>query len=278
MNHRLSNSQLTPELVDFAKMSGNPANHFKGGHERTQHSAEMYGIYRVAASRRWVVMIRRQGAVLRKTFGFGPYGGEQAALEHAKRWRDELVRSHPPTQKKILATRPRSHNTSGVAGVFCVFDAKGTPTAWNAKTVLGPGRVLSKNFNIKALGDLNAKRMAVAEREKQLEMMEGFPHVHEGETLARKSEPRALNANLPARLMPGEELRRSSSTGMPGVFLLRFPSGEPKAWKAATLHHGRAIGRAYFSVRKYGFESAKALAIAARQEQLKLKAMDHQGI
>lgn len=273
MNRRLVIEQLTPEAVGFAEMAGKAANLFKGDRGRAPHTAEMYGIYRVAASRRWVVMIRRQGNVLRKTFGFGPYGGEDAALEWAKLWRDEAVRSHPPTQKKMLAMRPRSHNTSGFAGVFCVFNAQGRPTAWTAKTVIGPGRVLSKNFNIKVLGDLRAKQLAIAEREKQLEMMEGFSQVHAGEILVREAKPRMPDEDLPVPLMPGEELRRSSSTGIPGVFLLRFPSGEPRAWKAATILDGRPIGCVSFSVRKYGFENAKALAVVARQMQLKQKSI-----
>lgn len=181
MNCRLDTQQSASEFAGLPKAAGTVGNRFKGAQERVPHVAEMYGIYRVAASRRWVVMIRRQGAVLRKTFGFGPYGGEEAALERAKLWRDETVRDHPPTQKKMLAMRPRSHNTSGFAGVFCVFNAEGRPTAWNAKTVLGPGRVLSKNFNIRALGSECAKQLAIAEREKQLEMVEGFPKVHVGE-------------------------------------------------------------------------------------------------
>lgn len=52
-------------------------------------------IYRVAHERRWTVNIKRDGRVWSKSFQDEREGGEHAALQAAKAWRDATCAERP---------------------------------------------------------------------------------------------------------------------------------------------------------------------------------------
>lgn len=228
-------------------------------------SADMYGITRGRFG--WKVDIKRQRVSHFKQFTFNIYGGEVPALLRAQAWRDEIVRMHPPSSRVALANAMRRNNTSGIPGVQCRMGSDGQPTAWIANTYLGPGELLSKFFSVARHGAVEAKALAIAERQKQLQQMQGRHRVHPSEALMRKAPPQPLPAGCPQPVARGEVVRRSNKTGISGVNVRKDSAGRVGWWVAVTYLGGKNLQKA-FSVRVHGEAQAKALAIAERQQQL----------
>lgn len=234
------------------------------------HAAAMYGITRYRRGY-WKVVLERNGVTLAKSFPFLVHGSEEAALLHAQAWRDEIVRTHPPMSRRKRAEIPMSTNTSGVPGVQCILRPDGRPEAWTARTKIGPGQVLRKYFSVTRYG-AQARSMAIAERKKQLQQMEGVVIVHPSEVLVRTAPQRTLPLDCPAPLAVREVVRSNNKSGVAGVFFHRSYPTHSGEWIATTYARNRKYLRNHFSVREYGEPEAKALAVAARQKQLELMA------
>jgi len=230
----------------------------------------MYGITRYQRGY-WKVALERNGVTLAKSFPFLVHGSEEAALLHAQAWRDEMVRKHPPMSRRQRAEIPMSTNTTGIPGVQCTLGPDGHPQAWTARTKIGPGQVLRKYFSVKRYG-AQAKPMAIAERKKQLQQMEGVVIVHPSEALVRTAPPRTVPLDCPAPLAVREVVRSNNKSGVAGVFFHRSYPTHPGEWMATTYVGNRKYLRKHFSVTEYGEPEAKALAIAERQKQLELAA------
>lgn len=226
----------------------------------------MYGITRYQRGY-WKVVLERNGVTLSKSFPFLVHGGEETALLRAQVWRDETVRKHPPMSRRKRAEIPMSTNTSGIPGVQCILGPDCHPQAWTARTKIGPGQVLRKYFSVTRYGD-RARSMAIAERKKQLQQMEGMVIVHPSEALVRTAPQRTLPLDCPEPLAVREVVRSNNASGVAGVSFHRSYPTHPGQWLASTYAGNRKYLRKHFSVREHGDAKAKALAIAARQEQL----------
>jgi hypothetical protein len=235
-------------------------------------SIAAYGIIRTGDC--WTFNLTRRGKRHRKAFFFSTYGGAQAALKAARAWRDAFVAANPQYTRDI-AQRPRSDST-GIPGVFCRLKPDGRPHMWVANTQVEPGRVLRKAFSVARYGKL-ARKMAIAERARQLEAMhlrvlsgrlgpQGVEYLqrHGGEPA-----PIALEAEVlpPLPLVPPDLAHRREKIGFSGVECRKDREGRPMSWVARTRAGGR-VQRKVFSIAVYGAEQAKELAIAERRRQL----------
>ena len=234
----------------------------------------MYGITR--GGRGWRVELKRNGVTLFKRFTFKMHQGEEPALARAQAWRDQMVKRHPPVARRQRADILRRNNTTGIPGVSCRTNAEGEPLYWIVQTCIGPGTMLRKCFSVGRYGP-EAKERAIAEREEHLRQMAGLARVHPHEVLLRSAPAWPLPSDCPAPVAAKELLRSTNKSGIPGVFHRRAGPADPGRWVAATrAQHGeRSLTvQQSFSVRKYGEQEARALAIAARQAQLRRCAAD----
>ncbi|MDM0034541.1 AP2 domain-containing protein [Variovorax sp. J22P271] len=231
----------------------------------------MYGITRGSGG--WKVELKRNGTTLFKRFIFKMHQGEAPALARAQAWRDQMVRQHPPVPRRQRADILRRNNTTGIPGVSCRTDAEGEPRYWIVQTYIGPGTMLRKCFSVGRYGP-EARQRAIAEREEHLRLMAGLARVHPHELLLRAAPPRPLPANCPAPVAAQELVRSTNRSGIPGVFHRRAGAADPGRWVAATRSKEGLSLQQSFSVGKYGEAQAKALAVAARQAQLRRCAAD----
>lgn len=248
-----------------------------GGHDFYNVPA-MYGIFRVANS--WRVDLSRARTRFLRSFAFSRYGGEAIALACAQAYRDEIVRNHLPPERSALAQKLRITNKSGVSGVTFRFNAKGEIKSWHAITRVSADRLLTKSFTVGRYGAAQAERLAIAEREKQLQAMKGLRNVHPAEARVRETTRKAPGAKatasksrrtLPEPIPVVEILRKSNSSGTPGVSCVKDADGSPRYWLAKTGGiDGTSIAES-FSVTTHGNEKARLLAINARRAQLKKK-------
>jgi hypothetical protein len=227
----------------------------------------MYGISRSSYSNAWKVQLTREGVAFCKTFSFSTHGGESAALARAQLWRDEVVKKHPPITRQHRASILRRNNKSGIPGVTFTAGPDGEPVSWHAKTYLGPGNILTKTFSVRRRGP-QAKQLAIAEREKQLRQMAGRARVHPSEAVVRTSPSRALPPDGLNPIDRSEIVRRDNTSGISGVNFCRADASDPGFWRARTYVGGGKHITKNFSVKQYGEEKAKALAICERRRQL----------
>jgi len=226
----------------------------------------MYGIRRDLSG--WKVNIKRREVNYFKRFAFSIYGGEASALLRAQAWRDDIVRMHPPLARAAAANQMRRNNTSGIPGVHRHVGSEGQVTGWTARTYLGPGQIVQKYFRVGRYGAAQAKTLAMAERQKQLAQMQGHRRVHPSEALVREAPPQPLPAGCPPPIVKGEVIRRSNKTGIPGVQHRVSDPRHPGWWLALTYAGDGKNLQKSFSIKTYGNDPAKAMAIAERQRQL----------
>lgn len=228
----------------------------------------MYGITR--GVRGWKVTLTRNGVVFYKHFGFRMHQGEAAALLRAQAWRDGVIKKHPPTPRREMAEILRSNNTSGIPGVWCITGPDGMPRYWIAETRITPGKSgkkLSKCFSVGRYGG-DAKKLAIAERQKQLQQMTGLLLPHPDEAHMRAAPARKLPSDCPAPVAQREIVRSSNTSGVPGVKYRKHSPAHQGSWVAVTRMNEIGLHKT-FTVKEHGYEAAKALAIAERQKQLK---------
>ncbi len=230
----------------------------------TPSDASMYGITRRALD--WNVRLVRDGVRHDRTFSFLVFGGQAQALQAAQAWRDLLVRTNPPVSRRERASRLRSTNSSGIAGVSLQYDRHGEPLLWLASTYIGPGQVLRRAFSIRRWG-ADARRLAIKAREQQLAQMHGLAKVHPAEDSLRLADPPPPPRELPAQLPRSAIPRRNNRSSVPGVVRRAGRGHHLGYWTAQTMREGRATSKS-FSVSEYGEEGAKALAIDERERQL----------
>jgi len=224
----------------------------------------MYGISRVDT--KWIVILHRNMERFQKTFSHLTYGGVDAALVAAQAWRDETVRLHLPTLKRERAQKIISTNKSGVPGVRLRLGPDGQPQLWMVQTRIGSQRLL-KSFSVGRYGE-QAKLLAIAERQKHLELIEGRTSRHPADQVEPNTPPVPPERWLTKPVAKGEVVRRKHTTGISGVFCRVDSDGQPRAWVARTRSNGETIYKEFF-VKEHGEQAAKELATAERHRQLR---------
>ena len=122
----------------------------------------------------WRVTLQRHHDIVVKTFSDSLHGGKHKAFNAAEVYRDELLRRYSPYAHAIwVRTRLRRNNTSGIPGVAryeeCAHANRSyTRVFWLASWVNVQGDSRNRRFMVFHYGERQAKRLAVAERERQL--------------------------------------------------------------------------------------------------------------
>ena len=123
---------------------------------------------------RWLVTVQRRGEILVRSFADGVYGGKRKSLAAAVAYRDLLLSRHSRFEHELWArSRLRKNNTSGMPGVgryeVLVNPRNGRREAfWQAAWVNEQGLSRKRKFAVSRYGERLAKRLAIAERERQL--------------------------------------------------------------------------------------------------------------
>ena len=116
--------------------------------------------------------MQRRGKKTEKFFSDNKYGGKRAALDAAKKFRDELEKASRKYSVKELSQRPSRRNKSGVVGVRLheQIDIRGEYEYhywyWIAQWTDGLGRRRTKSFSVHTHGDEEAFRLACEARRK----------------------------------------------------------------------------------------------------------------
>ena len=216
----------------------------------------------------WAVRLIRQGCRFEKCFSDRAFGGEAEALAHARSWRDEIVQAHPPLPRAQRAMRPAG-GSGPMPGVTPELDKTGRIKLWRAKTSLGPGNVLQKTFSLVRYGS-SAMRLAVEERQRQLQALRGRCHVHPAERELRRSPPSRTRKLPPVpNVPPTNQVRRTTNTsGYPGVVR------RGNHWTAQSTMGGKWVSQSY-RIDRLGEEVALILAVWARLDQLETGVLPH---
>lgn len=125
----------------------------------------------------WRVTLQRHNDIVVKKFSDAISGGKRKALKAAEAYRDELLRRYSPYAHAIwVRTRLRRNNTSGIPGVgrYEQLDNPKTGSVrifWLASWVNEQGDSRKRKFAVSHYGERQAKRLAVAERERQLNLV-----------------------------------------------------------------------------------------------------------
>lgn len=225
----------------------------------TRKDRDMYGIEPTQGG--VDVSLMRQGVRHYAHFAAKRWGGEAEALRQAQAWRDAIVQSIPPTERRARAVKLRSSNQTGIAGVSVVLSRDGNALGWKAHTYIAPGRRLQTFFSIKRYGEL-ARSLAITARHAQLELMEGLAKLHPAEEQIRTSPPG------PAPALRDRSKARRNPSEVPGVQLKAGLGDHPGYWVAATHISGLGRLRKCFSIKTYGFDKAKELALEERAKQI----------
>jgi hypothetical protein len=122
----------------------------------------------------WRVTLQRHNEIVVRTFSDSIYGGKRKALKAAVEYRGELLLRYSPYAHAIwIRTRLRRNNTSGIPGVGRYEERANPHTGytrefWLASWVNEHGASRKRKFTVSRYGERRAKRLAVAERERQL--------------------------------------------------------------------------------------------------------------
>jgi hypothetical protein len=125
----------------------------------------------------WRVTLQRHNDIAVRTFSDSIYGGKRKALKVAVEYREELLRRYSPYAHAIwVRTRLRRNNTSGIPGVGRYEERANAKTGytrefWLASWVNEHGVSRKRRFMVSHYGERHAKRLAVAERERQLNLV-----------------------------------------------------------------------------------------------------------
>jgi len=122
----------------------------------------------------WRVTVQRKGEIIVRMFSDGVYGGKRKALKAAVEYRDGLLSHYSDVEHQLwVRTRLRRNNTSGIPGV-ARYEVLANPNTgrrnafWLASWVDEHGNSRKRKFYVSRYGERQSKRLAIAERERQL--------------------------------------------------------------------------------------------------------------
>lgn len=119
--------------------------------------------------------MQRKGETTVKRFADGIYGGKREALKAAVEYRDSILAKDEPFDHQIwIRNRLRKNNRSGIPGVHR-YEVVANPDSgsireyWIAAWTDEHGATRQRKFSVARYGETEAKRLAIAEREYQLD-------------------------------------------------------------------------------------------------------------
>ena len=122
----------------------------------------------------WRTTLQRWNGITVKTFSDSVHSGKRNALKAALEYRNALLLQHSPfTHQVWVRSRLRRNNTSGIPGV-ARYEVVANPKTgrlqvyWMAFWVNELGASRKRKFFISRYGERQAKRLAIAERTRQL--------------------------------------------------------------------------------------------------------------
>lgn len=122
----------------------------------------------------WQLRLQRKGQAVSKCFSDGVYGGKRKALKAAIEYRESWLAEHSNVEYQLwVRTRLRKNNTSGIPGV-ARYEALDNPNTgrrvvfWLASWIDEHGASRKRKFHVSCYGERQAKRLAIAERQRQL--------------------------------------------------------------------------------------------------------------
>jgi hypothetical protein len=122
----------------------------------------------------WLVQVQRNKRVATKMFTDAVYGGKNNALQAAITYRDQLIAEVSPLEYQLWKrTILRRNNTSGIPGVSRHDKIVNPNTGarqvfWLASWVNEDGLTRQRKFSVLRYGELQAKQLAITERDRQL--------------------------------------------------------------------------------------------------------------
>jgi hypothetical protein len=128
----------------------------------------------------WRVTLQRCNEILVRPFSDAIYGGKGKALKAAVEYRNQLLRRYSPFAHQVwVRTRLRKNNKSGIPGVARYDKVVNLNTGrreifWLAHWVNEHGASRKRKFSVLRYGERQAKRLAIAERERQLNRVCGI--------------------------------------------------------------------------------------------------------
>ena len=201
----------------------------------------MYGIY----PKPWgfEVSVSRERTRHLKLFGIAQWGSAQEALRQARAWRDTIVKSIPPAERRTRAEKVRCTNTTGTPGVTQLLRADGSVLAWRAHTNIGQGEILRAYFSVNVHGE-SAYTLAIEARAKQLKRMSGLTKPHPAEELVRTRKEKEPTSLVVRKKSKTKIVRRDNSSGVSGV---QFKAGQPDetiratGWRSPGTQHQQGV-------------------------------------
>jgi hypothetical protein len=122
----------------------------------------------------WRVTLQRWNGITVKMFSDSVYGGKRKALKVACEYRNTLFHQHSQFKHHVwVRTRLRKNNTSGIPGVGR-YEVVANPNTgrrqvfWLASWANERGVRQQRKFFVSSYGERQAKRLAIAERRRQL--------------------------------------------------------------------------------------------------------------
>jgi hypothetical protein len=128
----------------------------------------------VSRTHAWRVTLQRKREIILKTFSDGIYGGKRKSLKAVVEYRNTLLAQDQRFEHALwIRTRLRKNNRSGIPGVgrYEVItnpDTGDRNIFWLASWTDEKGIYHQRKFYVSRYGERLAKRLAVAEREYQL--------------------------------------------------------------------------------------------------------------
>lgn len=122
----------------------------------------------------WEVRMLRRGKQISKFFSDARFGGNRAALNAAKQFRDEIDQANRPMTVRERATNPSKRNRSGIVGLRLDrrIERRGEYeyryTFWIAQWTDGKGQRKTRAFSVDRHGAREAYRKALHARRQGL--------------------------------------------------------------------------------------------------------------
>ena len=125
----------------------------------------------------WLVRLQRCSDIVHRMFSDSVHGGKRKALKAALEYRDTHLLQCSPIEHQIwIRTRLRKNNSSGIPGVGryerpAKQRTGGRQGYWLASWVNENGASRKRKFAVSLYGERQAKRLAIAERVRQLNLV-----------------------------------------------------------------------------------------------------------